>query len=369
MGAVVGLVWGALIAAALVVRLRYLLHFAVLEAALEAAAGTGTGLKDSAQGTAYCPSCEMPLLQGANFCVVCGASVHAGSKVTRARNRVDDTVALDAPRPSLKPTPEGVAPQDNKRMALVVGAVAATIVVAGVVGQAAAAAAAAERRGHAARQLPHRPADPGRVRTDHGARSVPCPGAGPVPRRVRGCVVRRRALVYGAFDATTSPDPDDGSGGIGTTTGGDSTVVVGGDISFQKPDGYEVEQQLDGFVQVFGDGGYFFAIINPAPTDVNAMITENLDGIQSMGIQDLAISEPTEAQLPSSAVVQCVVLGFQGALATQQGGTVPLNGFAYYFVLQDGSGVTAFTLYQEGQLTDALIEGYDQMFNTLVSTF
>ena len=146
-------------------------------------------------------------------------------------------------------------------------------------------------------------------------------------------------------------------------------MVVGGDISFQKPDGYEVEQQLDGFVQVFGDGGYFFAIINPAPTDVNAMITENLDGIQSMGIQDLAISEPTEAQLPSSAVVQCVVLGFQGALATQQGGTVPLNGFAYYFVLQDGSGVTAFTLYQEGQLTDALIEGYDQMFNTLVSTF
>ena len=69
-----------------------------------------------------------------------------------------------------------------------------------------------------------------------------------------------------------------------------------------------------------------------------------------MGIQDLAISEPEEAQLPSSAVVQCVVLGFQGALATQQGGTVPLNGFAYYFVLQDGSGVTAFTLYQEGQL-------------------
>ena len=90
-GAVVGLVWGALIAAALVVRLRYLLHFAVLEAALEAAA-TGTGLKDSAQGTAYCPSCEMPLLQGANFCVACGTSVRAGSKVTRARNRVDDTV-------------------------------------------------------------------------------------------------------------------------------------------------------------------------------------------------------------------------------------------------------------------------------------
>ncbi|MDX6371477.1 MAG: hypothetical protein QOD98_465, partial [Nocardioidaceae bacterium] len=107
-GAVVGLVWGALIAAVLVVRLRYLLHFAVLEAALEAAS-IGTDLKDSAHGTAYCPSCEMPLLHGANFCVACGTSVRAGSKVTRARNRVDDTVPLalgaGAPvRPSLRPT-------------------------------------------------------------------------------------------------------------------------------------------------------------------------------------------------------------------------------------------------------------------------
>ena len=81
-------------------------------------------------------------------------------------------------------------------------------------------------------------------------------------------------------------------GGIGTTTGDDNTVIVGGDISFELPDGYVVEQQQDGFVQVFGDGGYFFAIINPAPTDLNAMITENLNGLQSMGIQDLGISEP-----------------------------------------------------------------------------
>ncbi len=149
-------------------------------------------------------------------------------------------------------------------------------------------------------------------------------------------------------------------------------MVVDGDISFVKPDGYVVEQQEPGFVQVFGDGGYFFAIINPAPTDVNAMITENLNGIQSMGLQDLGVSEPSEAQIPSSAVVQCVVLGFQGTLATQQGGAVPLEGFAYYFVLQDGSGVTAFTLYEQGALDDEfapLIEGYNQMFNTLVSSF
>ena len=59
-GAVIGLVWGALIAAVLVVRLRYLLHFAVLEAALEGV-NRGTVHKDAARGTAFCPSCEMPL--------------------------------------------------------------------------------------------------------------------------------------------------------------------------------------------------------------------------------------------------------------------------------------------------------------------
>ena len=141
-GAVVGLVWGALIAAALVVRLRYLLHYAVLEAALEAAS-TGAGLKDAARGTAYCPSCEMPLMAGANFCVACGTSVRAGSKVTRARNRSEDADPATA-KPSLRPTPAGVAPQDNKKTALVVGAIVGAILIGGALGQVAAGAAADE---------------------------------------------------------------------------------------------------------------------------------------------------------------------------------------------------------------------------------
>jgi hypothetical protein len=77
-------------------------------------------------------------------------------------------------------------------------------------------------------------------------------------------------------------------------------------------------------------------------------------------------------QIPTSSVVQCVAIGFQGALASQQGGTIPLEGFAYYFVLQDGTGITAFTLYQQGALDDdssPLLQGYSQMFNTLVSSF
>ena len=71
-------------------------------------------------------------------------------------------------------------------------------------------------------------------------------------------------------------------------------------------------------------------------------------------------------------MVQCAVLGYAGVLASQQGGTLPVEGFAFYFVPQDGSGVTAFTLYQDGALDDdsnPLIAGYNQMINSLVSTF
>jgi len=386
-GAVVGLVWGALVAAVLVIRLRYLLHFAVLEAALEAAS-IGSELKDTAHGTAYCPSCEMPLLAGANFCVACGTSVRAGSKVTRARNRVDDTapdVAVVA-KPSLRPTLAGVAPQDNKTTALVVGAVAATIVLAGVVGQAAAAAAAD----------PDKPPviSPIDITTQVGSgpttepAPTPVPAPGPTPDASEPPTPGTSASLSKSFgkvasaDLTTGPSAPassgpatgDGSGdgtGIGTTTAG-SSVVVGGNIGFDLPDGYEIEQQGDGFVQVFGDGGYFFAILAPPPADPGTMITDTLNGLQSLGIQDLAVSDAQETQIPSSSVVQCVLLGFQGVLASQQGGTIPLEGFAYYFVLQDGTGVTALALYQQGALDDEsspLIAGYNQMFNSLISSF
>jgi len=390
-GAVVGLVWGALVAAVLLVRLRYLLHFAVLEAALEAAA-TGGELKDTARGTAYCPSCEMPLLHGANFCVACGTSVRAGSKVTRTRNRVDDTaVVLDpagepvAPppvKPSLRPTPVGVAPQDNKRTALVVGAVAATIVVAGVIGQAAAAAAADQQKPPSESPIDLQTQVGSGPTTGPAPTPVPAPGptpdasesagAAPSAAKAFGHVASADLTTGPSEDTTASPDTGSGSGGIGGGTTAGNHVTVSGDIGFDLPDGYEIEQQADGFVQVFGDGGYFFAITTPSPTDMQTLVTDHLNGLQQLGIQDLAVSDPEEVQIPSSSVVQAVLLGFQGTLATQQNGTLPLEGFAYYFLLQDGSGVTAFTLYQQGALDDdnsPLLQGYSQMFNTLVSTF
>lgn len=81
-GAVMGLLWGAVVAAAVLVRVRYVLHVAVLEAALEAATdGAVPGIAN--RGAGWCPACQMPLLDEASFCSACGSSVRAASKTDR----------------------------------------------------------------------------------------------------------------------------------------------------------------------------------------------------------------------------------------------------------------------------------------------
>jgi hypothetical protein len=338
-GGVVGLVWGGLIAAALVVRLRYLLHFAVLEAALEASS-QGRQLKDAARGTAYCPSCQMPLLPSASFCVACGTSVRAGSKVTRARNRTDD---LAPTKPSLAPIPAGVAPQDNKKTAVVVAAVVATILLGGVIGQVAAATAD----------------DPDDVTPPSESPIELDPGAG---GDELGSVEGMRlgggdAAVVGGEDAIL--DAAGGKGGI---------VDLGGGVLFLVPKGFNIEVADPGYAQVFGFKGYFFAILTPKKTTLPKLITNNLTGIQNMGVEDLQISEPQTVQV--SGVQGAATLNFRGLLATQQGGSVPVEGFAYYFIREDGTGATAFGLYGKGTLKpkSKLVNGYNTMLNTMIST-
>ena len=336
-GAVMGLVWGALIAAALVVRLRYLLHYAVLEAALEAAS-TGAELKDAARGTAYCPSCEMPLMAGANFCVVCGTSVRAGSKVTRARNRSEDVDPATA-KPSLRPTPAGVAPQDNKRTALVVAAVVGAILIGGTLGQVAAGAAA-----------------------DEGDNLKP-PSETPItidPQSGADELSKTSAIRLGASDEDGKTfEAAGGKGGI---------VSLSDDVLFLVPKGFKIEDPGPGYAQVFGYKGYFFAYLTPKKTTLPKLITNNLTGIQNMGVEDLKITQPESIQV--TGVAGAATLSFQGLLATQQGGSIPVEGFAYYFVREDGTGATAFGLYGKGSLkpNSKLLIGYNTMLNTLIST-
>jgi hypothetical protein len=336
-GAVVGLVWGGLIAVVLVVRLRYLLHYAVLEAALEAAS-TGAALKDSARGTAYCPSCEMPLLAGANFCVACGTSVRAGNKVTRARNRTADSVP-EPVKPSLRSTPAGIAPQDNKKTALVVGAIVATIVVGGVIGQVAAAGAADQ-------------GDDLKPPSETGITIDPGSGEDQLGRTP--------AIRLGSADAM--------EGRTLQAAGRDQIVVVGDDVLMLVPKGFRVVEQETNFVQVFGNKGYFFAYLTPKKTSLPKLITNNVTGIQNMGVEELEITQPESVQV--TGVTGAATLNFRGLLATQQGGSIPVEGFAYYFVREDGTGATAFALYGKGALKpkSKLLDGYNTMLNTLIST-
>ncbi len=332
-GAVVGLVWGGLIAAALVVRLRYLLHYAVLEAALEASS-TGAGLKDAARGTAYCPSCEMPLMAGASFCVACGTSVRAGSKVTRARNRSEDPDPAAA-RPSLRPTPAGVAPQDNKKTALVVGAIVASILIGGSLGQIAAGAAADEDD------------------------NLKPPSETPItidPQSGEDELSKTSAVRLGDEGRSIEAAP---KGGI---------VSLSDDVLFLVPKGFKIEDPGPGFAQVFGYKGYFFAYLTPKKTTLPKLITNNLTGIQNLGVADLKITQPQSVQV--NGVTGAATLNFQGLLASQQGGSIPVEGFAYYFVRADGTGATAFGLYGKGSLkpNSKLLIGYNTMLNTLIST-
>jgi hypothetical protein len=367
-------VWGAIIAGVLVIRLRYLLHFAVLEAALEGA-NSGATLKDAARGTAYCPSCEMPLLEGANFCVVCGTATRAGNKVTRNRNRSDDVVDT---APSLKPTPVGAAPRDNSRTAIVVGAVVAAIVLGGAIGQGVAAAGADE--------APIPEDSPIVLEPDLGAGPTteeppdPADAPGPTPDPAESddsgsdteSSAKLASFGGGAF-ATDEETTDPGGIGGGPTpddTVDTSDVVDLGVAGFRVPDDWEVEFSQDGFAQLWGPGGYFIAYVSAPPASMEAMVSDHLNGVVDFGVQELEYTTPEAISLPTSAVVEAQTLLYRGLMATQQGGTFPVEGFGYYFITQDGVGITAFGLYEAGALdsTPALVDGYNAMMNDLVGT-
>jgi hypothetical protein len=83
-GAALGLAWGAVVAAALIVVLRTQLHLGILEAALEAVRGRPS--RHEVRGEAHCGECEMFLAPLALFCNACGTSVRATSKIRQHYN-------------------------------------------------------------------------------------------------------------------------------------------------------------------------------------------------------------------------------------------------------------------------------------------
>jgi hypothetical protein len=113
-----GLIWGFLILAALVVKIRMMLQVALLEAAVEAAAvGDGSDDRRSTFVETFCPECENVLLANASFCIVCGTSVRSSSRQAR---RAMGMPALPAGvgaappgTPALPPADEDAPPSDG----------------------------------------------------------------------------------------------------------------------------------------------------------------------------------------------------------------------------------------------------------------
>jgi len=102
-----GIAWSLVVAAYLLLRLRVVLHVALLEAASLAAAHDSV-LASSNKGIGFCPECNLALVDGANFCSNCGTSVRAHSKDARfdlARHVTESDLAAESRlSASLSPT-------------------------------------------------------------------------------------------------------------------------------------------------------------------------------------------------------------------------------------------------------------------------
>ena len=83
LGVLLSILWGLLVLAILVLRLRVVLHTGLMEAALEHAARTaGVGPDGELE---FCAQCEMPLQPGAAFCAACGTAVAATTNAVRPK--------------------------------------------------------------------------------------------------------------------------------------------------------------------------------------------------------------------------------------------------------------------------------------------
>jgi hypothetical protein len=99
LGVILSILWGLIILAILILRVRNVLHTGLMEAALERSA-RDTGLEPTG-GLQYCAQCEMPLLDHAAFCTACGTAVRVQPKA--AKPRVGAVLRTAGPDESIVP--------------------------------------------------------------------------------------------------------------------------------------------------------------------------------------------------------------------------------------------------------------------------
>jgi len=80
---VLSILWGLIILAILILRVRNVLHAGLMEAALERSARAG--VPGPTAELQFCAQCEMPLLEHAAFCNACGTAVRVQPKASRPK--------------------------------------------------------------------------------------------------------------------------------------------------------------------------------------------------------------------------------------------------------------------------------------------
>lgn len=105
-GVILTVLWGLVILAILILRVRNILHTGLLEAALEKSArGGGAGLSDELE---FCAQCEMPLLPDASFCNACGTVV--GKRAAAQKEKVAAGAGATSTAAAGRSAPPGTPP-------------------------------------------------------------------------------------------------------------------------------------------------------------------------------------------------------------------------------------------------------------------
>ncbi len=104
---VLSIVWGLVILAILILRVRNVLHTGLMEAALERAARSESS---SGSDIEFCAQCEMPLPGHAAFCSNCGTAARVQPKPERAKQTVPAGTASAPVPPTPPPNSQPGAP-------------------------------------------------------------------------------------------------------------------------------------------------------------------------------------------------------------------------------------------------------------------
>jgi hypothetical protein len=328
LGVVLGLAWALIVAAVLVLRIRLLLHTALLEGALEAQA-RGEAPATASRAIGFCGECEMPLLHEASFCSACGASVRAASKMTRAAN-------ADAAGSKAKPANvvwgTDAVPSEGANRKSAATMVGVAVAVAVIIGGAFVAVNAATRDD----------TDPDRIHFDDKAQGSNLHGS-------------RAAHPAGLTDTTT-----------------DDVVELENGQQVAVPTGWEIQKQGDNFVILENADGAFFRVTSGStggdPVSAAEIIQKRVDLNISQEVEEIegTLGEVDPEQYKIDGIVSAASLPYEGIITTTQGSTT-VEGYVEALVLDSDQFTIMDSVNRTGDF-ETFKDDYNAIYHSLLES-